>query len=161
MWSIAIILSILLLLWSIYYRNWWNDWKVNSVASCCIWRKRNHLILIQGNQPWYQLEGLVLKLKLQWFGHLMGRANSLEKTLMLGKIEGKRRRGWQRMRWHHWLNGHEFEQSEGESEGQGSLACCRSWSQKNHTRLGSNSNNKPFDGYLHHGLNFDSILLSY
>ena len=41
----------------------------------------------------------MLKLKLQYFGHLMGRANSLEKTLMLGKIEGKRRRGWQRMRW--------------------------------------------------------------
>ena len=49
--------------------------------------------------PEYSLEGLMLKLKLQYFGHLMGRANSLEKTLMLGKIEGKRRRGWQRMRW--------------------------------------------------------------
>ena len=45
------------------------------------------------------LEGLMLKLKLQYFGHLMGRANSLEKTLMLGKTKGKRRRGWQRMRW--------------------------------------------------------------
>ena len=49
--------------------------------------------------PEYSLEGLMLKLKLQYFGHLMQRANSLEKTLMLGKIEGKRRRGWQRMRW--------------------------------------------------------------
>ena len=47
----------------------------------------------------YSLEGLVPKLKLQCFGHLMQRADSLEKTLMLGKIEGKRRRGWQRMRW--------------------------------------------------------------
>ena len=46
----------------------------------------------------YSLEGLMLKQKLQYFGHLMRRANSLEKTLMLGKIEGKRRRGWQRMR---------------------------------------------------------------
>ena len=45
------------------------------------------------------MEGLMLKLKLQYFGHLMGRANSLEKTLMLGKIEEKRRREWQRMRW--------------------------------------------------------------
>ena len=45
------------------------------------------------------LEGLMLKLKLQYFGHLMQRANSLEKTLILGKIEGKRRRGWQRVRW--------------------------------------------------------------
>ena len=47
----------------------------------------------------YSLEGLTLKLKLQYFGHLMGRSNSLEKTLMLGKIEGGRRRGRQRMRW--------------------------------------------------------------
>ena len=45
------------------------------------------------------MEGLLLKLKLQYFGHLMQRTDSLEKTLMLGKIEGKRRRGWQRMRW--------------------------------------------------------------
>ena len=49
--------------------------------------------------PEYSLEGLMLKLKLQYFGHLMQRANSLEKTLMLGKIEGRRRRGQQRMRW--------------------------------------------------------------
>ena len=49
--------------------------------------------------PEYSLEGLMLKLKLQYFGHLMGIANSLEKTLMLGKIEGRRRRGQQRMRW--------------------------------------------------------------
>ena len=49
--------------------------------------------------PEYSLEGQMLKLKLQYFGHLMGSANSLEKILMLGKIEGKRRRGWQRMRW--------------------------------------------------------------
>ena len=49
--------------------------------------------------PEYSLEGLILKLKLQYFGHLMWRTDSLEKTLMLGKIEGGRRRGWQRMRW--------------------------------------------------------------
>ena len=49
--------------------------------------------------PEYSLEGLMLKLNLQYFGHLMGRIDSLEKTLMLGKIEGDRRRGWQRMRW--------------------------------------------------------------
>ena len=51
----------------------------------------------KGNQPW--MEGLMLKLKLQYFGHLMWRADSLEKTLMLGKIEGGKRRRWQRMRW--------------------------------------------------------------
>ena len=49
--------------------------------------------------PAYSLEGLMLKLKLQYFGHLMGRTDSLEKTLMLGKIEGRRRRGQQRMKW--------------------------------------------------------------
>ena len=53
----------------------------------------------KGDQSWYSLEGLRLKLKLQYFGHLMRRADSLEKTLMLGKIEGRRRRGRQRMRW--------------------------------------------------------------
>ena len=53
----------------------------------------------KGNSPEYSLEGLMLKLKLQYFGHLMQRTDSLEKTLMLGKIEGGRRRGLQRMRW--------------------------------------------------------------
>ena len=53
----------------------------------------------KGNQFWILTEGLMLKLKLQYFGHLMGRADSLEKTLILGKIEARRRRGWQRMRW--------------------------------------------------------------
>ena len=52
----------------------------------------------KGNQSWISLEGLILKLRVQSFGHLMGRTNSLEKTLMLGKIEGRRRRGRQRMR---------------------------------------------------------------
>ena len=61
-------------------------------------RGSNQSILKKIN-PEYTLEGLILKLKLQYFGHLMGRADLLEKTLMLGKIEGKRRRGWQRMRW--------------------------------------------------------------
>ena len=54
----------------------------------------------KGNQPWiYSLEGLMLKPKLEYFGHLMQRTESLEKILMLGKIEGGRRRGWQRMKW--------------------------------------------------------------
>ena len=60
--------------------------------------------------PEYSLEGLMLKLKLQYFGHLMGRTDSLEKTLMLGKIEGRRRgRQDEMVGWHHCLNGHEFE----------------------------------------------------
>ena len=53
----------------------------------------------KGDQSWVFMEGLMLKLKLQYFGHLMRRADSLEKILMLGKIEGRRRRGQQRMRW--------------------------------------------------------------
>ena len=53
----------------------------------------------KGDQTWVFFEGLMLKLKLQCFGHLVGRVDSLEKTLMLGKIEGRRRRGQQRMRW--------------------------------------------------------------
>ena len=61
-------------------------------------RRSNQSILREIN-PAYSLEGLRLKLKLQHFGHMMGRAASLEKTLMLGKIEGRRRRGRQRMRW--------------------------------------------------------------
>ena len=61
-------------------------------------RRSNQSILKEIN-PGYSLEGLMLKLKLQYFGHLMRRADSLEKTLMLGKIEGRRRRGRQRMRW--------------------------------------------------------------
>ena len=61
-------------------------------------RKSNQLILKE-IIPEYSLEGLMLKLKLQYFGHLMQRADSFEKTLMLGKTDGWRRRGWQRMRW--------------------------------------------------------------
>ena len=71
------------------------------------------------------MEEMMLKLKLQYFGYLMRKADSLEKTLMLGKIEGRRRRGQQRMKW---LDGitdstHKFEQTLRDSEGQGSLAC--------------------------------------
>ena len=55
--------------------------------------------IVKGISPEYSLEGLMLKLKLQYFGHLMRRADSLEKTLILAKTEGKRRRGWQKMRW--------------------------------------------------------------
>ena len=61
-------------------------------------RRSNQSILKEIN-PEYSLEGLMLKLKLQYFGHTMGRTDSLKKTLMLGKIEGRRRRGQQRMRW--------------------------------------------------------------
>ena len=80
--------------------------------------------------PEYSLEGLMLKLKLQYFDHLMQRADSLEKTLMLGKIEGRSRKGRQR-----WLdgitgNGHEFEQTLRAGDGQGGLVCCSPWGHK-------------------------------
>ena len=61
--------------------------------------RRSNQSILKEISPGYSLEGLMLKLKLQYFGHLMWRADSLEKTLTLGKIEGRRRRGWQRMRW--------------------------------------------------------------
>ena len=91
-------------------------------------RRSNQSILKQIN-PEYSLEGLMLKLKLQYIGHLMQRADSLEKTLMLGKIEGKRRRRRQRIRL---LDGitnsmEEFEQTPRDREGQGSLGCCSPW----------------------------------
>ena len=83
----------------------------------------------------YSLEGLVLKLKLQYFGHLMQRTESLEKTLMLGKIEGG---DWEEkgmtedsmVGWHHRLDGHKSEQASGTGDGQGSLACCSPWGRR-------------------------------
>ena len=61
--------------------------------------RRSNQSILKEISPEYSLEGLMLKLKLQYFGHLMGRTDSFEKTLMLGKIEGRRTRGEQRMRW--------------------------------------------------------------
>ena len=77
-------------------------------------------------------EGLILKLKLQNFGHLIWRTNSLEKILMLGKIEGRRRRGRQdeKVGLHHQLYGCEFEQAPGVGDGEGSLVCCSPWGVK-------------------------------
>ena len=61
--------------------------------------KRSNYSIVKEINPEYWLKGLILRLKLQYFGHLIWRPNSLEKTLMLGNIEGRKRRGWQRMRW--------------------------------------------------------------
>ena len=61
--------------------------------------RRSNQSILKEISPEYSLEGLMMKLKLQYFGHLMQRANLLEKSLMLGKMEGRRRRGWQRVRW--------------------------------------------------------------
>ena len=71
--------------------------------------RRSNQSILKEISPEYSLQGPMLKLKFQYLGHLMRRTDSLEKTLMRGKIEGRRRRGWQRMRWLDGINGHEFE----------------------------------------------------
>ena len=91
--------------------------------------RRSNQSILKEISPKYSLEVLMLKLKLQYFGDLMRRTDSLEKTLMLGKIKGRRRRGRQRMRWlDDWCDGPEFEWALAVSDGQGSLACCSPWS---------------------------------
>ena len=107
--------------------------------------KRSNQSILKEISPEYSSEGLTFIPKLQYFGHLMQRTDSFNQTLMLGQIEGRWRRGQQRMRWHHWLNGHEFEQTPGDSEGQGSLTCCSPWRHKKldtNERLKNNNNER-------------------
>ena len=101
-------------------------------VSITLWTaRRSNLSILKKVSPGCSLEVLMLKLKLQYFGHLMQRADSFEKTLMLGKIEGRRRGQQDEMvGWHHRLNGHEFEQAQGVGDGQGSLVCCNPWGRK-------------------------------
>ena len=115
-------------------------WRIDVFELWC-WRRllrvpwsarRSNQSILKEIRPGCSLVGWMLKLKLQYFGHLMPRVDSLEKTLMLGKIEGRRRRGWQRMRWLNgitdswtwvWVNS-------GSWWWAGSLACCGSWGRK-------------------------------
>jgi len=95
--------------------------------------RRSIQSILKEISPEYSLEGLMLKLKLQYFGHLMGKAESLEKILMLGKKESREQKGMtedEMVGWHHLLNGCEFEQALGMGDGQESLACCSPWGRK-------------------------------
>ena len=113
-------------------------WRIDAFEMWC-WRRllrvpwtarRSTQSILKEISPGCSLEGLMLQLKLHYFGHLIWRVVSLEKTLMLGGIGGRRRRERQRMRWHHRLNGHEFGWISGVGKGQGGLPCCDSWGHK-------------------------------
>ena len=86
----------------------------------------------KGNKPWYSLEGLMLKLKLWYLSLMMRRTDSLEKDSDVGKDwrQEKKTTEDEMVGWHHWLDGHEFQQILGDGEGQGSLACCSHGSQR-------------------------------
>ena len=97
--------------------------------------RRSNQSILKEISPGISLEGMMLKLKLQYFGHLMRRVDSLEKTLLLGGIGGRRRRGQQEGKdkmawWHHRLDGRESEWTPGVGDGQGGLVCCYSWGHK-------------------------------
>ena len=115
-------------------------WRIDAFQLWC-WRRilrvpwtarRSNQSILKEISPEYSLEGLILRLNLQYFGNLMWRANSVIKTLMLGKIEGRGSWGQQdeMLGWRHQLNRHEFEQAPGVGDGQGSLACCSPWGHK-------------------------------
>ena len=113
-------------------------WRIDAFKLWC-WKRllrvpwtarRSNQSILKEVSSGCSLEGMMLKLKLQYFGHLMPRVDSLEKTLVLGGIGGRRRRGRQMAGWHHWLDGRESEWTPGVGDGQGGLACCNSWGRK-------------------------------
>ena len=90
--------------------------------------RRSYQSILKEINPEYSLEGLMLKLKLLYFGHVIQRVDSLEKTLMLRKTESRKRRGRQRIRWLDGItNSMDTSEDSGDSEGQGSLVCCSPW----------------------------------
>ena len=126
-------------MWELHYKETWTPknrcfWTVvleKTLESPLDWKEIQPSILKEISRE-YSLEGLMLKLKLQWFGHLVQRTDSFEKTVMLGKMEVRRRRGRQdqMVEWDHQLNGHGFGWTPGVGDGQECLACCGSWGRK-------------------------------
>ena len=124
-------------MWELNYKESWapKNWYFWTVSWKRILRvpwteRRPNQSILKEISPEYSLEGLMLELKLQYFGHLMWRTDLLEKSLMLGKIwrqEEKETTEDEMVGWHHWLDGHEFEQALGVGDGQGGLACCSPW----------------------------------
>ena len=114
-------------------------WRIDAFELWC-WRRllrvpwtarRSNQAILKEISPGISLEGMMLKLKLQSLGHLMRRIDSLEKTLMLGGISGRRKTGRHEMAgWHHWHDGRESEWTPGVGDGQGGWACCDSWGRK-------------------------------
>ena len=125
-------------MWELDYKE---SWGIDAFELWC-WRRllrvpwtarRSNQSILKEISPGCSLEGLMLKLKLHYLGYLMRRVDSFEKILMLGKIEGKAEKGMaenEMVGWHHWLNAHGFGWTPGVGDGQGGLACCRSWGRK-------------------------------
>ena len=131
-----------------------NIWGKTSYIYICIYtqngilhghKKEQNNAICSNINPEYSLKGL-MKLKLQYFDYMIQRADSLEKTLMLGKIEGRKRRD-EMVGWHHRLDGHEFEEAPGDGDGQGSLVCYSPWGCKESDTTEWLNNNKQQHGW--------------
>ena len=115
--------------------------RIDTLELWCWWRllrvpwtaRRSNQSILKEISPEQSLEGLMLKLKLRYLGQLIRRTDSLEQTLILGKTQGRRRKGMtvnEMVGWHHRFNGHKFEPTPGDSERQGSLVCYSLWGHK-------------------------------
>ena len=103
--------------------------------------RRSKQSILKEISPGISFQGMMLKLKLQYSGHLMRRVDSLEKTLMLGGVGGQEEKGTtedEMAGWHHWFDGRESQWTLGVGDGQGGLVCCDSWGRKSRTRLSVN-----------------------
>ena len=130
-------------------------WIINTLKLWC-WRRLLRVLwtprisnksILEVIDPEYSLGGLMLKLKLQYFGHLKQKANSLEKTLKLGKTEEKGMTEQEMVGWNNWLYEHEFQQALEDGQGQGSLACCGPWGHKESDMTEWLNNNKIWSSF--------------